>query len=254
MPANLGSFYLKVGGTLYETTKYDGVDLSTDRLGRPDVVGVTDVKLQFNMTGMGSWNTGDVLMAFAPNIGFYQNLAFTAGGPTNGSTTLTGTAPWNGYKIDSSKADAVQVVQLSAHTTTGGNAYVSLDRAYDVPAFTMINTGTQTVGGAFTQPTQKSISLDIDVTSFNQHAATANPGVTLKTIAGSAYAAAAPEVIPSPSLISFAKDSSAGGSLTSARWRTAIRSRRRGSATSRSPKAFSVPYAWNNVTGTLTRR
>ncbi len=251
MPANLGSFYLKVQGALYETSKYDGIDLSTDHLGRPDVVGVTDAKLVFNVTGMGSWNTGDMLTAFAPNIGFYQNLAFSSGGPSNGSTTLSGTAPWNGYKIDAAKSDAIQVVQLSSHTTAGGNAYVSLDRAFEIPAFTMVNTGIQTVTGAFTQPAQQSVALDIDVASFNQHAAAASPNVTTKTIVGSAYAAAAPEVIPSPSLVSFAKDSSAGGTLSfgslsygdpfPAAWQRYVKVQ----------EAFAVPYTWNSATGSM---
>lgn len=251
-PAALGTYYLKVQGALYETSKFDGLDLSTDRLGRPDVVGVTDAKLVFDMTGLDSWSTGDVLMAFAPNIGFYQNLSFASGGPTSGSTSLAGTAPWYGYKVDAAKSDAVQVVQLAAHTTSGGESYVSLDRVYDVPAFTMLNGGIQTVSGAFTQPAQDSIALDVDVASFDQFAATANPNVTTKAIAGSAYAAAAPEVIPSPSLISFARDSSTVSTLDlgtlgygdpfPAAWQRYVKIQ----------QGFTVPYTWNNATSSIT--
>lgn len=251
-PDALGTYYLKVQGALYETSKLDGLDLSTDRLGRPDVVGVSDAKLVFDMTDLDSWSTGDVLMAFAPNIGFYQNLAFASGGPTNGSTALAGTAHWNGYKVDAAKSDAVQVVQLAAHTTGSGESYVSLDRVYDVPAFTMLNGGIQTVTGAFTQPTQGSIALGVDVASFHQFAATANPNVTTKAIAGSAYAAAAPEVIPSPSLISFARDSSTVSTLDlgtlgygdpfPAAWQRYVKIQ----------QGFTVPYMWNNATGSIT--
>ncbi|HEY5952439.1 MAG TPA: hypothetical protein VIV40_43370 [Kofleriaceae bacterium] len=248
-PGNLESFYLKVQGGLYETTKRSGLDLSTDYLGRNDVAPITGVNLGLTMTGLESWATGDVLMAFGANIGYSAPLSFTSGGPTNSSTTLTGTAPWAGYKIDSSKSDVLQLVQLGLHTTTNSLSYLSLDRSYDVPAFTMSNNSTPSIGGVFTAPPAGSITLDVNVSSFNQFATVANPNVTLKTIAGSVYAAASAEVIASPSLISFARDASSVtamnfGSLSFGdpfpnAWQRYVKIQ----------EAFAVPYMWNNVSG-----
>jgi hypothetical protein len=250
-PGNLEAYYLKVGGALYESTKHAGLDLSTDHLGRSDVSAVTGVTLGFNMTGIESWAAGDLLTAFGANIGFYQNLSFTSGGPQNNSTTLSGTAPWFGYKVDAAKSDTLQIVQLGVHTTSSSLSYLSLDRAYAVPAFTMTNNTQQALSGAFTTPPAGTLALDINVNSFNQYATVANPNVALKTIAGTAYAAASAEVIPSPSLISFARDSSAVSSLDfgtlaygdpfPTAWQRYVKIQ----------EAFSVPYTWNNVTGTM---
>lgn len=250
-PGDLGTYYLRVKGSLYETTKRAGLDLSTDHLGRPDAAGITGVHFSLDMTGLASWQAGDVLMAFAPNVGYYQNLAFTAGGPSNGSTVLTGTSPWFGYKIDATQSDTLQLVQLGVHTSSGGYSYLSLDRAYDVPSLTMANNTMQDVAGAFEAPPPGTLALAINVASFNQFATVANPNVTSRTIAASAYAAASPEVIPSPALISFARDSStiaamdlgtvAYGDPFPANWDRYVKIQ----------EAFAVPYTWNNATGSL---
>jgi hypothetical protein len=250
-PGYLAQYYLRVQGALYETNRHAGIDLSTDHLGRNDVAGITGVDLTLNMTGLDAWTPGDVLMAFGPNIGFYQNLAFTAGGPQNTQTTLTGTAPWFGYKVDAAKSDALQLVQLGTHTTSGGFAYLSLDRAYDVPAFTMTNNTPQAVAGAFTTPAASTLALNVNVSSFNQYGTVANPNVAGRTIAGSAYAAASAEVIPSPSLISFARDSTTASAMN---FGTLSYGDPFPSAWSRYVKiqeAFAIPYTWNNVTGSL---
>jgi hypothetical protein len=248
---NLGTYYLKVGGALYETTKHAGLDLSTDRLGRNDPGTVANVDLAFNMTGIDAWQPGDLLTAFAANIGFYQNLTFTAGGPQDGGTNVTGTAPWGGYKIEAAKSDALQIVQLGVHTTPPSLSYLSLDRAYTAPPLTMENNTPTSISGAFTAPPAGTIVLDVDVASFNQFATVANPNVALKTIAGTVYAAASPETIPSPALISFARESSTVSALDfgtlgygdpfPTAWQRYVKIQ----------EAFSVPYTWNNVTGTL---
>jgi len=250
-PANLGAYYLRVAGALYETTKHAYLDLSTDHLGRNDVAAITGVSLALDMTGLDTWGAGDVLMAFGANIGYFQNLSFSSGGPTNGATTLTGTAPWSGYEIDAAKSDSVQIVQLGVHSTPSGLSYLSLDRTYDVPPFTMTNNTAHDVAGAFTTPPAGTLALDINVNSFNQFATVANPDVSARTIAGSAYAAPSAEVIPSPSLISFARDSTglsalnfgslAYGDPFPTTWQRFVKV----------TEAFSVPYVWNNVTGSM---
>jgi hypothetical protein len=249
-PGNLGTYYLRVQGALYETTKHAGLDLSTDRLGRHDVSGITGVSLSFNMTNLESWSTGEVLMAFGANVGYIQHLAFATGGPTNNATSLSGTAPWNGYKIDASKQDALQIVQLSQHATQGGLAYLSLDRAFNVPAFTMTDNMTHNVLGAFYSPPAGTLELAVDAASFDAHRLAANPNTAMRTIAGTAYAAASPDVIASPSLISFARDSSTAATLSfgtldytdpfPASWTRFVKIQ----------QAFQVPYVWNGVHGT----
>jgi hypothetical protein len=249
-PGNLGTYYLRVQGALYETTKHAGLDLSTDKLGRHDVAGVTAAKLSFNMSNLESWSTGDVLMAFAPNIGYAQFLSFTSGGPSNGSTTMTGEVAWNGYKVDAARQDALQIVQLSEHTTSGGLAYLSLDRTFNVPTFTMGDNSTNNVLGAFFPPQLNGVlSLSVDAASFDTHRLAANPNTSLRTIAGNAYAAASPDVIASPSLISFVRDSSTASTLAfgslaygdpfEATWSRFVKIQ----------QAFQVPYTWNGVQG-----
>lgn len=250
-PGNLGTYYLRVQGVLYETTKHAGLDLSTDHLGRSDVAGINGAKLAFDLTNLDTWAAGDVLMAFAPNIGFHQNLSFQAGGPTAGATTLTGTSPWFGYKIEAAKSDVIQIVQLGTHTTGSGYSYLSLDRAYDIPAFTMASNTTQDVSGSFAAPPAATLALNVNVASFNQFATVANPSSAQSTIAGSAYAAPSPDVIPSPSLISFARDSSSPATMNfgtlaygdpfPADWDRYVKIQ----------EAFAVPYTWNNVSGTF---
>jgi len=250
-PSNLGAYYLRVAGALYETTKHADLDLSTDHLGRNDVAAITGVNLTLSMTGLDAWGAGDVLMAFGANIGYFQNLSFTSGGPQNGSTNLTGTAEWKGYKIDAAKSDALQVVQLGVHSTAGGLSYLSLDRSFDVSPFTMTNNSAAPVQGAFTPPPAGTLALNVNVNSFNQFATVASPDVSAKTIAGSAYAAPSAEVIPSPSLISFARDSTG---LSALDFGTLDYGDPFPTAWSRFVKvteAFSVPYTWNNITGTM---
>jgi len=251
-PDNLGTYYLRLPGALHETTNHAGLDLSTDHLGRPDIAGVTGAKLDFTMSNLAPWSSGDVLMAFAANVGYFQNLSFTTGGPTNGSAALSGTAPWFGYKIDAAKSDAMQIVQLGQHTTTGGDAYLSLDRAFNVPTFTMANNTTQNVLGAFYTPIAGSLELAIDVASFDQLRLAASPSTTARTIAGTAYAAVSPDVIPSPSLISFSRDST---SLTTLDFGTLAYSDPFPASWERYVKvqqAFQVPYSWNSATGSLS--
>lgn len=248
---DLGTYYLNVKGSLYETSKSDGIDLSTDRLGRNDITAVSNAKLALDMTDLSAWSSSDMLVAFASNIGFSQNLSFATGGPTNGGTALTGTASWYGYKLDAAKSDALQIVQLGSHTANT-IPYQSLDRVYDVGSFTMADNGTQTINGAFTTPTQGSLTLNVDVASFHQHAAATNPNVATKTIIGTAYAAASAEVIPSPALLAFARDSSTSSTLSlgtvnygdpfPSGWQRYVKIQ----------EAFAVPYAWNNATGTFT--
>ena len=250
-PVNLGTYYLRVQGALYETSKRAGIDLSTERLGRSDVTGVTGVSLALDMTNLQPWTTNDVLMAFGANIGFFQNVSFTTGGPTTNGTTVAGSASWHGYKVDSAKSDALQIVQLGGHTTTNGHAYLSLDRVYEVPSFAMSNNTAYDVDGAFVSPSQDALQLNINVASFHQFAAVTNPNTTTRTIAGFAYAAVSPDVIPSPSLIQFARDSSTVTALNlgslpygdpfPAGWQRYVKIQ----------EAFQVPYTWNNVSGSL---
>jgi hypothetical protein len=204
-PGSLGLYYLKVGSTLHESNKRGGIDLSGDRLGRNDVAGITGVTLGLALTNMQPWVSGDLLVAFSANIGYRQNLSFTTGAPSPEQSSVTATAPWNGYKIDGSKSDTLHVVHLGKHTTGSGLDYFSLDEAFEVPSFTMTNNTHHAVAGAFGHPTASSIDLSIDVASFHQFAPIAAPAVTQAAIQGSAYAAVSTDTVDSPSLVSFAQ-------------------------------------------------
>src|SRR5262249_3252131 len=135
-PANVTDFYIRAAGTLYATTAHSGFQLGTDHLGRANGAEISGVELSFNLTGMASWATGDVIMVWSQNLGFFESLVFDTNGPNAGDTSLTATAAYYGDGIDSGMSDALQVFQLGKHTA-GSLGYVTLDRAYTVAAFTM---------------------------------------------------------------------------------------------------------------------
>ncbi|HTL33464.1 MAG TPA: hypothetical protein VL326_10080, partial [Kofleriaceae bacterium] len=202
-PMMLGTYYMRLGTSFYETNKRMGLDFSTDHLGRSDITAATGVTLNFSMTGMDAWAAGDGLYAFSTNVGYSQPLAFTTGAPSNGETTLVATAPWSGYKVESAKQDALAIAQLGAHTTGGGLAYTSLDRVFNAPPFTMANGATANVFGAFTTPTAATLQLRIDTASFNTFATVANPTVTTKTMDGALFASVSNDAKSPPSLLTF---------------------------------------------------
>jgi len=212
-PMDLGTYYLRLGTSFYETNKRMGLDMSTEHLGRSDVAAVTNVTLNFSMTAMDAWAAGDGLYAFSTNLGFSQPLAFATGAPSNGETTLVATAPWSGYKVESSKNDTLAIAQLGAHTTGGGLAYASLDRLFNAPPFTMANGTTANVFGAFTTPTAATLQLRIDTASFNQFATVSNPTVTTKTMDGTLSATVSNDAKSPPSLLTFGVPTSGLASL-----------------------------------------
>jgi hypothetical protein len=216
-PPGVTSYYLRAQGELFATSAHAGLDLGTDQLGRPDVTAAPGVTLSLAMTNMSAWALGDVVMAWSANVAFYESLVFTSGTPGAGDTTLTASAPWFGYKIDGSKSDVLQLFQLGRHQTAGGLAYLTLDQAYDVAPFTMMNnqpaqvpvTGT----AAFVAPTQSSAILAIDAGSYDGLAASAAPSPSSHTIGATIYAAVTQDVIPSPPMFTFSRDSTAATTL-----------------------------------------
>lgn len=251
-PGNIGTYFLRVQGVLYESNKRAGIDLSTDRLGRNDVNSITGVTLSLNVSGLQSWTNGDNLVAFGANIGFRQNLLYTSGGPSAGVSSFTGTSNWNGYKIDSSKSDSLQLYQLGKHTTAGSLDYTALDRILTAPSFTMSNNTAHSVTGAFGGALSSSVNLNLDVASFNQFASAVAPSHTAKTITGSAYAAVSTEAIESPSLIAFAQNSDGVTAMNfgqlfyqdpfPASWSRLVKVQ----------VGFNVPYSYSAATGTMT--
>jgi hypothetical protein len=202
-PVILDTYYLRVAGVLFETDKRTGLDLGTDRLGRTGVAPVTGVTLGLNVNNMQPWTTADLLVAFSSNVGYRQNLSFTSGMPTASSTAINGVVGWSGYQIDSTKSDQLQIMQLGKHTTGSGVDYLTLDRAFYVPAFTMSNNTQQPLTGSFTTPDAKTLALSIDATSFNQFASLVAPTVTSKSLQGVAFAGVSTDVAESPPLFSF---------------------------------------------------
>lgn len=246
--ANLGTYYVRIGASLFETIKRAGIDLSSDHLGRADIAAIANASVSLNMTSMAPWVSGDELYAFAPNNGYIQSLNLN---PAASATTVQGTAAWTGSKVDASKDDVVQIVQLGVHQTTVGLDYQTLDRAFDAPAFTMANNTTSPVGGAFTTTTTKSQQLRINVASFSAFASTVNPGVTTKTIEGTMYASPSLDTLRSPSLFEFSSTATGVTSLNFGTmsivdpfvtaWQRIVRVQ----------EAFVVPYTLNNVNGAM---
>jgi len=250
-PGNLGTYYLRVGGVLYETDKRAGIDLSTDRLGRNDIAAITGVTFDLMMTNLQGWTTSDSVVAFSANIGYRQNLSL-ASPPVANATTLTSTANWNGYKVDSSKLDNVEIYQMGRHTTGGGKDYSSLDRVYAVPSFTMQNNDAVDVTGAFATATAGTASPSINVSSFSQFSTAAAPSVTTRTIQAVAFAQPTTDTLESPPLYTYAEPSDG---LTNVGLGTIGFSDPFPASWKRMVKvsaAFSAPYSFNGSNGSLT--
>jgi hypothetical protein len=254
-PAGVNDYYLKVGGRLFATAAHSGLDLSTDHLGRADVTPAPGAMLSLNLTGMTAWALGDVVMAWSANVGFYETLAFSAGPPGSGDTALAATAPWYGYKIDGAKSDVLQLFQLATHQTAGGVSYLTLDRTYDVAAFTMPVNQTTAIpasgSAAFSTPGASSSLLSLDVASYDGLAAAAAPAASSRAIATTIYAAVTQDVIPSPPLFMFSRDSSSLATLDfgnlhfgdpfPAWWQRRVKV----------TESFTQTYTFNGATGTL---
>ena len=218
-PDGVTDYYVRVGGSLYATSVHSGLDLGSDQLGRPDSLSTFGVELSLNLTGMETWASADVMMAWAPNNGFYQPLSFDTGAPATNDTTLVATAPWLGDQVDQSRSDTLSIYQLGRHNMTagGGIGYLTLDRGYDVSAFTMTaNTQAHippTGSAAFNTPSTGVLDIQLDVPAWDAYASVATPSTAVRTISTTVVAAASPDVTSSPSLFSFATDSSTLGSI-----------------------------------------
>ncbi len=251
-PVILGTYYLKVNGTLYETTARTGLDLSADHLGRNNVAPITGVTLSLTVNNMASWVVGDILTAFSPNIGYRQNLSFTSGAPAPGATNVGGVVTWSGYQVDSSKSDQLQIMQLAKHTSGSGVDYLTLDRAFYAPSFSMSNNTQHPVTGSFTTPDPSTLALQIDAASFAQFASAVAPTVTTKSIQAVAFAAASTDVAESPPIFSFTQpaDTSATvdfGTVTTsdpfpAAWKRLVRVQ----------VSHLAEYSYNGKSGTLS--
>lgn len=248
-PGNIGSYYLRIGTSLYQTDKRAGIDLSSDRLGRPssDILGAVGVTLDLNLTDAQPWTTSDRLYLFSGNIGYRQVLSLPT---TAGATTIAGTASWNGYKIDSSKLDTLQILQLGQHTTQSGLAYESLDRIFPAAPFTMTNNTAVDLDGAFVAPTAASMTLTVGVASFHAFTSVVAPSVTTKPIQGGLHAAVSTDTVDSPPLLGFAQNADgytllSYGSLPygdpfEATWQRLFKLN----------VGFTVPYSYNGYNGT----
>lgn len=249
-PNSASGYYLRVQGTLFETTRQSGIDLSGERLGRNDIAGITGVSLQLSVNNMQSYTAGDLLVAWSANLGYRQVLTFSSGGPSSGATTLSGVAAWGSYKVDTAASDKLQIMQLGKHTTASSLEYLSLDRAYTAPSFTMSNNAQQALAGSFVTPDQSSLTLDVDVASFNQFTSAA-PAISSTSLQGTAYAAISTDVIESPSLFQFAQPTDSVTSLGfgtvtlgdpfPAAWNRYVRLQAK----------YTVPYTYGSASGDL---
>jgi hypothetical protein len=244
----IGTYYIKLGTSWFETNKRTGLDLSSQHLGRADLGSVASASLAIDMTNMAPWTAADDLVAFAPNNGDVQLLDVA---PAASATTVQATRPWTGTKVDAAKGDTLQILQLGAHQTGSGLPYQTLDRAFTASAVTMTNNTTSTVSGAFTTATTKSQQIRVNAASFNAFATAVNPNVTTRTLDGSLYASPTTDTARSPSMFSFTASGAGVASMNfgtmsivdpyPAAWQRLVRIQ----------EAYVVPYMLNGVNGAI---
>jgi hypothetical protein len=247
-PPSIGTYYIKLGTSWFETNKRTGIDLSSAHLGRSDLASVTSASVSVDMTNMAPWATGDALFAFAPNNGDVVGLSFA---PAASATTVQGTQAWTGSKVDAAKGDTVQLLQLGVHQTGSGLPYQTLDRAFSAPALTLANNATSTISGAFTTTTTTSQQIRVNNASFNAFATSVNPNVTTRTFDGTMYASPSTDTPRSPSLFAFTASGAGVASMNfgtmslvdpyPAAWQRLVRIQ----------EAYVVPYTLNGVNGAV---
>jgi len=193
-----GPFLLRAmdGEPEYFETDRATLELGSLRNGRADVVPLdhenTGATLEFALTGMTPWKTGDVIEAYSGGsdswIWWVQNCMPEQ--PAEGATDLSFTADcaggcaaranggWN--LVEGSKGDRLVLEHLATRTSPVGIPYVACVESFQAPAFDQTPGSTQSFAGAFVPiATLRTLSLELRYGEFEAMAGQCGPGTAL---------------------------------------------------------------------------
>jgi hypothetical protein len=171
-----GPYTLQVGARQHATSA-TSVDLSTDFVGRPDVVRTTmPTSITLNLTNLDPWvsGDGDVLEPISANADAWYEFIEDAVPITDGATSLSGytfdstmgfdstPTPTTLGLIDAGKGDHFEIHQLHTQTTSTGFTYQGVTKTFVMP-ITQTDGGTTVVSGAMTAvPQDHMLSVHVD--------------------------------------------------------------------------------------------
>lgn len=164
------------------------LDLGYFYAGRQDVKPITTspTNLVLNLTGMAPWDDLDTLEIYSQGAASGGDLlaaAMTV--PTAGDTALTAlstdaAALFVPNQIEAAKSDATYFTQLVT-LTSGTFSYDSIGKSFQPAAFSLLDGATTPLAGAFTDVTQKTVTLDWKRSLFAGLASAVNPTAAVTT-------------------------------------------------------------------------
>lgn len=181
----VGNYLLRINKG-YWWTNSDVFDAGRERLGRPDFVKPTmTTSITFNVTSLDTWQNGDELEFFSPEVdtfgfGLEQSVPVTAGATALNNWTIDTTMELSdsgaANLIDGSKGDTALLAQLSVRSTTDGGPYTAMSKIFNLPSFTQTDGGNTTSSGAFTDVSAaNTVSPMLKGTQFVTYRAAINP-------------------------------------------------------------------------------
>ena len=207
------------GSDSFVLTGGSAVDSSTAQLGRPDRVDLTSTTtLVLNLSNLDTWQTGDSLELFIPNVDnwwFGLEASGIPGLPNAGDTQITGlTMTPNtgdsdgepGRVIDGGKGDIATVEHLATHSLGGNSGYIAVSRIATLPSFTMADGSSTTVNGTFTDVSaSNSVAFTVLGTKFLQYTTACNPNA--QTFPASSFGPVSVFIVDQPGGQNFAGQS-----------------------------------------------
>jgi hypothetical protein len=175
-----GTYWFQYGTLDFYSTTASTLDLTEDRLGRPDTTPITvdPTNLVLNLTNLAPWQDLDILQWYDPNTSNYSYLNWsfpaTSGAPSAGNASLAATtfdlgAPYGGALMleDTTKGDQPSLTQMGTQTLANGATYQAVTRFFQPSLLVQADGATAGLTGAFTTvPLLNSLLLSLKGSRF----------------------------------------------------------------------------------------
>ncbi|MGE0872203.1 MAG: fibronectin type III domain-containing protein [Kofleriaceae bacterium] len=152
-----GPYYLRYVNDFFYTTRRE-LDIGWTKIGRPTAGRITQpTPVTFNVTGLKSWQ-GDAIDFFSLSGARWMWMDegdSAVNPPQDGDTSLSGfkvnfaEADFP-YVVDSTMGDTALLYQAAIRTSSGDEGYIAMDRVLAIDSLSMVNGGSATISGAFT--------------------------------------------------------------------------------------------------------
>lgn len=184
-----GTYWFQYGTSGFYATAASSLDLTQDRMGRPDATPITvdPTDLVMNLTNLAPWQDLDNLQWCDPNTGNYNYFnyypGFTSGGPLVGDLSLSGTTFNQGSPYisplmleDTTKGDQPTLTQMGTQTLANGATYQAVTRVFQPSPLVQADGASAGLMGAFTTvPLSNNLPLSLKGSRFAALAAAMHP-------------------------------------------------------------------------------